>query len=75
MYNITGHTRSWDCAGTGGTLGQSGSTQSCTASEQRCGDGIQNGAEACDDGANGDATDGCNDSCELTTNGQCGGLS
>lgn len=28
--------------------------------------------EQCDDSANGDATDGCNDSCEVTTNGDCG---
>ena len=31
-----------------------------------------NGQETCDDGADGDDTDGCNDSCEVTTNGSCG---
>lgn len=28
--------------------------------------------EACDDGANGDDTDGCSDLCELTENAVCG---
>ena len=39
-----------------------------------CGDGIvnNNGAEGCDDGQNGDDTDGCNDSCQVSTNGVCG---
>lgn len=39
---------------------------------QRCGDSSTNGAEACDDGADGDPTDGCNDLCQLTSNGLCG---
>ena len=47
---------------------------SCTATETWCGDGNVNGSEACDDGADGDATDGCNDSCEITVNGACGSL-
>jgi len=37
-----------------------------------CGDGATNGSEACDDGVNGDDTDGCNDSCLISTNGVCG---
>ena len=65
-YDTNLHTWTWDCEGDGG------STDSCEATEERCGDDVPNGQEVCDDGANGDDTDGCNDSCEETTNGSCG---
>ncbi len=43
-----------------------------------CGDGVlhneQSGIEQCDDSANGDADDGCSDSCETTTTGVCGAV-
>lgn len=37
----------------------------CEIDEQRCGDGELNGVELCDDGANGDDTDGCTDQCDF----------
>lgn len=67
-YNDQTHTWSRSCEGDGGSV------DSCGATEQRCGDSAENGQEACDDGADGDATDGCNDSCEITTNGVCGSV-
>ena len=44
----------------------------CSAGEERCGDSSVNGSEACDDGANGNANDGCNDLCLITVTGVCG---
>jgi cysteine-rich repeat protein len=44
----------WDCTGQPST---------CTPI---CGDGSVVGDELCDDGADGDPTDGCNDSCQIT---------
>ena len=61
MYSGASHTWSWTCDGTNGA-----SSDSCGASELYCGDTAVNGAESCDDGADGDANDGCNDSCEDT---------
>ena len=63
LIYIFGH---GDCEGDGG------STDSCEATEERCGDDVPNGQEVCDDGANQSATDGCNDICEETDNGECG---
>ena len=65
-YDTNLHIWTWNCEGDGG------STASCSADEERCGDDITNGQEICDDGANGDDTDACNDICEETTNGSCG---
>ena len=39
---------------------------------ERCGDSTINGPEACDDGADGDPDDGCNDLCQITETGVCG---
>jgi cysteine-rich repeat protein len=69
-YNTGTHTWSWICDGTNGA-----SDDSCSADEERCGDSISNGGEACDDGANGDPNDGCNDTCALTEGGTCGSVS
>ena len=44
-YDSGAHTWSRDCKGDGG------STESCSASEERCGDTVTNGSEECDDGA------------------------
>jgi hypothetical protein len=43
----------------------------CIAAE--CGNGLRDADEACDDGRNGDATDGCADDCELACTGLEGG--
>ena len=67
VYDTTGHSWSWDCMGSGGA-----SDDSCNAIEERCGDSAINGGEACDDGANGNPDDGCNDSCQITVTGICG---
>jgi cysteine-rich repeat protein len=66
-----------ECCTTGGELGMSGPvcdtglicetngtvSGGCVSSGTECGDGTTEGDEECDDGANGDDTDGCNDSC------------
>lgn len=68
MYSGGAHNWSWTCLGSA----NGGSDAFCQTNEDRCGDIVENGTEVCDDGMNGDSTDGCNDSCEMTYNGVCG---
>ena len=68
-YDAGDNEWTWNCEGTNGAT-----TASCSASELYCGDSNVNGGEQCDDGANGDANDGCNDSCQITVTGVCGAV-